>query len=78
MPISQDHIVAGRSYRTAANELREVSAIEQDEVVYHSLFPGAAGLIVRTPAKRVALIRFAAEVQTEVERPLHGAGRAPA
>ena len=39
MPVSQERILAGRSYRTVANELREVSAIDQDEVVYHSVFP---------------------------------------
>ena len=71
MPISQERIAAGRSYRTVANELREVSAIEQDEVVYHSVFAGSAGLMVRTPDKRVALARFAAEAQSEVERPSH-------
>jgi hypothetical protein len=78
MPISQERIVAGRSYRTGANELREVSAVEQDEVVYHSVFPGSAGLMVRTPDKRLALARFAAEAQTEVERPLHQPNGAPA
>ena len=31
-------------------------------------FPAAAGLMVRTPDKRLALDRFAAEAQTEVER----------
>jgi hypothetical protein len=71
MPISQELILPGRSYRTGANELREVSAVEQDEVVYHSVFPGSAGLMVRTPDKRLALARFAAEAQAEVERPLH-------
>jgi len=71
MPISQERILAGRSYRTGANELREVSAVEQDEVVYHSVFSGSAGLMVRTPDKRLALARFAAEAQVEVERPLH-------
>ena len=68
MPISQERILAGRSFRTVANELREVSAVEQDQVVYHSVFPGASGLTVRTPDKRLALDRFAAEAQTEVER----------
>ena len=68
MPVSHERILAGRSYRTVANELREVSAIDQDEVVYHSVFPAAAGLMVRTPDKRLALARFAAEAQTEVER----------
>ncbi len=71
MPISQELILPGRSYRTGANELREVSAVEQDEVVYHSVFPGSAGLMVRTPDKRLALARFAAEAQAEVERTLH-------
>ena len=68
MPVSQERIAAGRSYRTVANELREVSAIDQDEVVYHSVFSGAAGLTVRTPDKRVALARFAAEAQSEVDK----------
>jgi hypothetical protein len=71
MPISQERILAGRSYRTVANEQREVSAVEQGEVVYHSVFAGSAGLTVRTPDKRLALARFAAEAQSEVERPLH-------
>jgi hypothetical protein len=77
MPISQERILPGRSYRTGANELREVSAVEQDEVVYHSVFPGSAGLMVRTPDKRLALARFADEAQAEVERSVHrpnGAG----
>ncbi len=78
MPISQERIIAGHSYRTVANELREVSAVEQDQVVYHSVFPGSAGLMVRTPDKRVALARFAAEAQSEVERSLHSPGKAPA
>jgi hypothetical protein len=30
--------------------------------------------MVRTPDKRVALARFAAEAQAEVERPLHRSG----
>ena len=71
MPISPERILAGRSYRTVANEQREVSAVEQDEVIYHSVFPGSAGLTVRTPDRRLALARFAAEAQSEVERPLH-------
>ena len=78
MPVSQERILAGRSYRTVANELREVSAIDQDEVVYHSVFSGATGLTVRTPDKRLALARFAAEAQAEVERPLHTPGNARA
>jgi len=78
MPISQENILAGRSYRTVANELREVSAVDKDEVVYHSVFPGSAGLMVRTPDKRLALARFAAEAQNEVVRPLHYPCRAPA
>ena len=77
MPVSQQRVLAGRSYRTGANELREVSAVEQDEVVYHSVFPGSAGLMVRTPDKRLALARFAAEAQAEVERPLHRPNGAP-
>lgn len=67
MPVLQERILAGRSYRTVANELREVSAVEQDEVVYHSVFSGAAGLRVRTPDKRIALARFAAEAQSEAD-----------
>jgi len=78
MPISQERIHPGRAYRTGANELREVSAVDQDEVVYHSVFPGSAGLMVRTPDKRLAIARFAAEAQAEVERPLHRPNGAPA
>ena len=78
MPISQERIVAGRSYRTVANELREVSAVDQDGVVYHSVFAGSAGLTVRTPDKRLALARFAAEAQSEVDRPLHRPNGTPA
>ena len=78
MPIAQERILPGRSYRTGANELREVSAVEQDEVVYRSVFPGSGGLMVRTPDKRLALARFAAEAQAEVERPLHRPSGAPA
>jgi hypothetical protein len=69
MPISQHDVVVGRAYRTIANEVREVSAVEKDEVVYRSIFTtGSAGLTVRTPDKRVALTRFAAEAQSEVAR----------
>ena len=69
MPISQDNVLAGRSYRTTANEVREVSALEQDEVVYRSVFEAAgAGMTVRTPDKRLALARFAAEAESEVAR----------
>ena len=78
MPISQERIFAGRSYRTVANELREVSAVDQGEVVYHSVFSASAGLMVRTPDKRLALARFAAEAQSEVDRPLQSPGNAPA
>lgn len=78
MPISQERILAGRSYRTDANELREVSAVDQDEVVYHSVFAGSAGLMVRTPDKRLALARFAAEAQSEVERSIQRPSGAPA
>ena len=70
MPISQDNVLAGKAYRTIANEVREVSAVEKDEVVYRSVFlTGHAGMTVRTPDKRVALARFAAEAQSEVARP---------
>lgn len=70
MPLSQDNILAGKAYRTIANEVREVSAVDQDEVVYHSVFTtGSAGLRVRTPDKRLALVRFAAEAQSEVAQP---------
>lgn len=69
MPVSQANILAGRAYRTIANEVREVSAVDKDEVVYRSVFvTGSAGMKVRTPDKRVALARFAAEAQSEVER----------
>ena len=78
MPISQERILAGRSYRTGANELREVSAVDQDEVVYHSVFSGSSGLMVRTPDKRLALVRFAAEAQSEVERPFQRPNGLPA
>lgn len=77
MPVSQERVLAGRSYRTGANEPREVSAVDQDEVVYHSVFPGSAGLMVRPPDKRLALACFAAEAQAEVERPLHRPNGAP-
>ena len=78
MPISQERILAGRSYRTGANELREVSAVDRDEVVYHSVFAGSAGLMVRTPDKRLALARFAAEAQADVERHFDRPNGAPA
>ena len=69
MPVSQSSILAGKSYRTTANEVREVSAVANDEVVYHSVFVAAgAGMTVRTPDKRVALARFAAEAASEVEQ----------
>lgn len=67
MAISQSNVLVGKSYRTIANEVREVSAIENNEVVYRSVFRTAgAGMIVRTPDKRVALTKFAAEAQSEI------------
>jgi hypothetical protein len=70
MPISQLDVLVGKSYRTVANEVREVSALEKDEVVYRSIFAtgGTSGMTVRTPDKRVALARFAAEAEAEVVR----------
>lgn len=69
MPVSQHDVLVGRSYRTVANEVREVSALEKDEVVYRSVFvTGRAGMTVRTPDKRLALTRFAAEAESEVAR----------
>lgn len=67
MALSQSNILVGKSYRTTANEVREVNAIENNEVVYRSVFTTAgAGMTVRTPDKRVALTQFAAEAQSEV------------
>ena len=68
MPISQLDVLVGKSYRTVANEVREVSALDRDEVVYRSVFApaGSSGMTVRTPDKRVALARFAAEAESEV------------
>ena len=70
MPISQLDVLVGKSYRTVANEVREVSALEKDEVVYRSVFStgGSSGMLVRTPDKRVALARFAAEAESEVAK----------
>lgn len=68
MPISQLNVLVGKSYRTVANEVREVSALEKDEVVYRSIFAtgGRSGVTVRTPDKRLALARFAAEAEGEI------------
>lgn len=69
MPISQASILAGKAYRTVANEVREVCIVEKDEVVYRSVFlTSHAGMTVRTPDKRLALARFAAEAKSEVPR----------
>jgi hypothetical protein len=70
MPVSKVDILVGKSYRTVANEVREVSALEEDEVVYRSVFStgGSSGMMVRTPDKRLALARFAAEAESEVIR----------
>jgi hypothetical protein len=70
MPVSKVDILVGKSYRTVANEVREVSALEEDEVVYRSVFStgGSSGMMVRTPDKRLALARFAAEAESEVVR----------
>lgn len=70
MSISQVDVLVGKSHRTVANEVREVSALEKDEVVYRSVLAtgGSSGMTVRTPDKRVALSRFAAEAESEVVR----------
>lgn len=70
MPISQLDILVGKSYLTVANEVRQVSALEKDEVVYRSIFAtgGTSVMTVRTPDKRVARARFAAEAEGEVDQ----------
>lgn len=69
MPVSPHDVLVGKAYRTPANEVREVNALEKNEVVYRSVFVTShSGMTVRTPDKRVALARFAAEVEGEVVR----------
>ena len=53
-------ILAGKTYRTPANEVREVHAMEQGDVIY--LLPGAPDV----KPKRIPLAQFAAEVESEV------------
>jgi hypothetical protein len=68
MPLLQHSILVGRAYRTVANEIREVSAVDKDEVVYRSVFmTGTGRQSVRTPDRRLTLERFAAEAQSEID-----------
>jgi hypothetical protein len=67
MPMAEHSILVGKSYRTPKDEVRDVTSIDNGEVVYRaaSRTPGP-GLIARAPRQRLPLAQFAAEVESEV------------
>jgi len=68
MPMSPHSILAGKCYRTPEEEMRQVKAVDQDEVVYTAVSSShGVGLIARVADKRLSLVRFAAEVESEVQ-----------
>jgi hypothetical protein len=67
MPMSQDSILAGKCYRTPEEEMRQVTAIDQNEVVFTSVSSThGVGLISKAADKRLSLARFAEEAESEV------------
>lgn len=71
MSIGEGSVLAGKSYRMRDGEIREVAAVEDDEVVYRTLAaPLRSGMIVRSTEQRQPLPAFMAEAEGEV-RPAH-------
>jgi hypothetical protein len=67
MPMSQNSILVGKCYRTPEDEMSQVTAVEQDEVIFTSVSSThGAGLISKAIDKRLSLARFAEEAESEV------------
>jgi hypothetical protein len=59
MPMSRNSILAGKCYRTPEEEMRQVKAIDQDEVIYTSVSAThGVGIIAKVADRRLSLARF--------------------
>jgi hypothetical protein len=60
-------ILAGKTYRTPDEEMREVTRIDGEQVIYRAVMatPGP-GIIARPADKRLSIEQFAREVESEV------------
>ena len=68
MAITQEDIFVGSFYRTQFGEVREVTGIVGNNVVYTPHRRGAAA-VVALPSQDISLVRFVHDAQKEVERP---------
>jgi hypothetical protein len=67
MPMSQASILVGKCYRTPEDELRQVKALEEGEVVFTAVSSThGVGLISKVADQRLSLARFAEEAESEV------------
>lgn len=67
MSMAEYSILAGKTYRTPDEELREVKAVGNGEVTYRALAaPQGPGTIARSAEKTVPIRQFAAEVESEL------------
>ena len=66
MAMAEHSILVGKSYRTPDNEVREVSAMDKGDVVYRPVSTTSGPGVLWVPAKRIPLVQFAAEVESEI------------
>ena len=67
MAMAEYSILAGKTYRTPDEEIREVKTIDGGEVTYRAIAaPHGPGMIARSADKTVAVGQFAAEVENEL------------
>jgi hypothetical protein len=66
MSMAEHSILVGKSYRTPDNEVREVSGMDQGDVVYRPVAKTSGPGVLWMPAKRLSLAQFAAEVESEI------------
>ncbi|CAN5908867.1 hypothetical protein BH11PSE3_BH11PSE3_15440 [soil metagenome] len=67
MAMADYSILAGKTYRTAEEEVREVKSIENGEVTYRAIIaPQGPGMMARSAEKTVPLSQFAAEIESEL------------
>jgi hypothetical protein len=66
MSMATHSILAGKTYRTAEGEVRQVKAIEDGNVIYRAVAaPAGPGMIGRSDSQRLSLARFAADAESE-------------
>jgi hypothetical protein len=66
-PVEPNSILVGKTYRTAADELRRVTSMEDGKVVYTAASsPGGPGMMAHLAGKKADLADFAREAENEV------------